>query len=132
VRDSFKLGAIGIDDAFLINGNTWVFNTAHIVLVMLDPNPSSIFSDDSLGQPISASTPWAWEQIMLKFTLQGVQNSEHYLRLGSGQPKDVNVDIISSLNRAASLPAPAPVPAPATLPLLAAALGLLGLRRRRS
>ncbi len=126
VRDSFKLGALDIDDIFVINGNTWVFNTAHIVLEHLDPTPSSIFSDDSLGQPISASTPWKWEQILLKFTLQGVQNSEHYVRLGSGQSGDVNVDVISSLNQAAS------VPAPATLPLLAAALGLLGLRRRRS
>ena len=126
VRDNFQLGAMGIDDTFVINGNTWLFNSAHIILDFLDPNPSSIFSSDSLEQPISATTPWKWEQVLLRFTLQGVQNSDYYARIGSSNPDNVTVDMISSSQQSGS------VPTPATLPLLVAALGMLGLRRRRS
>jgi hypothetical protein len=122
VRDNFQLGAMGINQIFVINGNNWIFNTAHIILDHLDPAPSSIFNDDGIDQPIASSTPWKWEQVMLKFTLQGVQNSEHYARLGGN---DLSVEVLASSSQ------PASVPVPATLPLMAAALGMFGLRRRR-
>lgn len=125
LQDTFQVFAMDINESFVVNGNTWVFEMARIELVKRDTNPSSIFTSDALQQDISELTPWSWEQVYLKFTQQGLANSTHYARFGSGQPNsNVSVSLLSS-------PTPsADVPTPATLPLLIAALGLLALRRR--
>jgi hypothetical protein len=112
IQDTYRLGAMDINQLFVINGNNWVFSSAYIILSK--PAPSDILTSDSLAQTIDVSAPWHWEQMMLLFSLQGVANSEHYARIGSGAPDQLNVA----------------VPATATLPLMVAALGLLGLRRR--
>ncbi|CAA0107519.1 Uncharacterised protein [Halioglobus japonicus] len=126
LQDAFKVGASGFNDNFLINGNTWTFEKANIILTQRDTNPSTIFDDDSLPDSIASTTPWTFEQLSLTFTQQGVADSEHFLLFGTNQP---NNDFTFSLT---SSPTPsAAVPVPATLPLLVGALGLLRLRRRK-
>lgn len=127
--DYFKLSAMGINDSFLINGNSWVLNFANIILADFGPNPSSIFSSDSLNQEISAATPWRWEQVALTFSLAGVQNSQHIARIGGALGEPEGLDFVFPEQPAQPL-GQAEVLSPATLPLLIAALGLLALRRR--
>jgi hypothetical protein len=123
-QDTFQVFAMDFDESFVINGNTWIFEMARIELTKRDIGYSSIITDDSLQQYFSDSTPWSWEQAYLKFTLQGVANSEQFARFGSGPPSS-NL-AVSFLNS----PTPsADAPTPATFHLLIAALGLLGLRR---
>lgn len=124
-RDSFNFGSGKFDESFVINGNNWVFDAAAILLKMTDTNPPSIFNSDALQQQISESTPWSSEQLALKFTRQGLANSTHYALIDFGQPNNnLAVGLLSSPTPSAT------VPTPATLPLLIAALGLLGIRRR--
>lgn len=128
IQDRLRLGALGINQEFVINGNTWVFQFAHIILFQSGLEPSPIFTSDSLNQEISTATPWKWEQVALTFSLKGVKNSKHVARIGSGAPGDLDVEILFTPSQDQTSVS---VPAPATLPLLIAALGLLGLRRRR-
>ena len=126
VRDSFNLDALGINDVFSINGNSWIFRSVHIILDELGPNTSGIFTSDSIDQEISAATQWMDDVILLRFDLQGVAGGVHWAKIGSRQSEDLRVELLASPNAA-----PAVVPTPATLPLLIVAMGLLGLRRRR-
>lgn len=127
VKDEFKLDALGIDDIFVINGNSWIFRSVHIILDETGSETSDILTSDSLNQHIPAATQWKNDVVVLRFDLQGVNGGIHFAKLGSHQSEDLTVELLTSQNPA---PAPAPVAAPATLPLLLVAMGMLGLRRR--
>ncbi|MCA9458658.1 MAG: hypothetical protein KC587_18480 [Nitrospira sp.] len=124
-QDRIQIQAVGFAENFVINGNIWIFEAVRVIQNRLDTIPSSIFTDDGLQQHVTESAPWNYEQVVLSFSQQGVANSKHYARFGSGEPgSNLEFSLLDS-------PTPsAPVPATATLHLLIAALGLLGLRRR--
>lgn len=68
VQDLFIFASDGFDESFMMNGSTWVFNAAHVIVQKVDANRPSTVTSDALQQQFSESTPWNYQQLVLKFT----------------------------------------------------------------